>query len=127
MKHDGRSAPQANEKTILPSESKVGLKILAVRFLECGSRLELCVVDRVDNVGGMDFALVEVATVETLEGLLATGNRVELDEDVAVRVDVDGDMNNLAVLSVALSLDISLHILRPARSELVWLPRNILV
>jgi hypothetical protein len=68
--------------------------------------------------------VVEVATVETLKSLLTAGDRVELDENFALTVGVDGDMNNFAVLLVALSLDLRLQLLDPAVAPVLLFPRE---
>jgi hypothetical protein len=68
--------------------------------------------------------MVEVATVETLKSLLTAGDRVELDEDLALTVGIDGDMNNFAVLLVALSPDLSLQVLDPAVAPVLLFPRE---
>jgi hypothetical protein len=52
--------------------------------------------------------MVEVAAVQSLKSFLATGDGLELDEDIALAVGVDSDVDNLAILLVALSLDLSL-------------------
>jgi hypothetical protein len=83
------------------------------RVLKGGSRTVQGVVDLVHNVWGTDSAEVEVAAVETLKGLLATADWVELDEDLSIGVGIDSNVNDLAVLLVALHLDFVLKILRP--------------
>jgi hypothetical protein len=70
--------------------------------------------------------MVEVATIETLQGLLATGDGVELDEDVALAVGVDGDVNDLAILLVALSPDLLLEILDPGVTPVLLFPNAVL-
>jgi|TARA_R110002003_G_scaffold2062_4_gene23947 hypothetical protein len=57
-----------------------------------------------------------------LKGLLSSRDRVELDVDIALRVGVDGDMDNLSVLLVALVLDLSLEILGPGGAIVLQLP-----
>lgn len=71
------------------------------------------VVDLVDHVRGTDRAVVEAATVETLESFLTTRDRVELHVNVAFGVGVDSDVNDLAVLLVTLNLDFGLKIFDP--------------
>jgi hypothetical protein len=61
--------------------------------------------------------VVEVTTVETLEGFLSARYRIELDIDVAFRVGIDGDVDNLAIFLVALDLNFALKVLDPAVSE----------
>jgi hypothetical protein len=70
--------------------------------------------------------VVERATVETLESLLATGDRVELDEDVALAVGVNSNVNDLAVLLIALSLDFELELLDPVVTPVALFPSNVL-
>lgn len=88
-------------------------------FLECGSSTVEGVVDLVNNVGSTNSAVVEVAAVKTLEGLLTTSDRVELDKDISLRIGVNGDVNDFAVLGVAFSLDFRLKILRPISTILL--------
>jgi hypothetical protein len=71
------------------------------------------VVDLVDNVRGAKDAAVEAAAIETLQGLLSPRERVELDIDFPVCIGIDCDMNDVAVLLVALSLDLNLKIFDP--------------
>lgn len=70
--------------------------------------------------------MVESTTVETLESLLTTGDGVELDEDVALAVGVDSNVNNLAVLLVTLGLDLVLELLVPVVTVVALLPGNVL-
>jgi hypothetical protein len=68
--------------------------------------------------------MVEVATVETLESLLAAGDGIKLDEDVALAVGVDGDVDDLAVLFAALALDLYFELLDPAVAEVLLFPKK---
>lgn len=70
--------------------------------------------------------MVESTTVETLESLLTTGDGVELDEDVALAVGVDSNVNDLAVLLVTLGLDLVLELLVPVVTVVALLPGNVL-
>jgi hypothetical protein len=68
--------------------------------------------------------MVEVAAVETLESLLAAGDGIELDEDVALAIGVDGDVDDLAVLLAALALDLYFELLDPSVAETLLFPRK---
>lgn len=70
--------------------------------------------------------MVESTTVETLESLLTAGDGVELDEDVALAVGVDSNVNDLAVLLVTLGLDLVLELLVPVVTVVALLPGNVL-
>lgn len=70
--------------------------------------------------------MVESTTVETLESFLTTGDGVELDEDVALAVGVDSNVNDLAVLLVTLGLDLVLELLVPVVTVVALLPGNVL-
>ena len=70
--------------------------------------------------------MVESTTVETLESLLTTGDGVELDEDVAVAVGIDSNVNDLAVLLVTLGLDLVLELLVPVVTVVTLFPGNVL-
>jgi hypothetical protein len=70
--------------------------------------------------------VIEVATVETLKSLLTTRDGVELDEDVAFAVGVNGDVNDLAVLLVALGLDLCLEVFDPVVTPVPLFPRIVL-
>lgn len=87
----------------------------------CGSTPER-VVDLVDNVGCTNHAVVEVATVESLESFLAARYGVKLDVDIALGVGVDCDVDNGAVLLGALRFYLSLQLLNPAVAEVLLLP-----
>lgn len=79
-------------------------------------------VDLVDDVGSHDGAVVEAATVESLESLLATSDSVEFGVDVAVSVRINSDVDNVAVLLVELSLDLDLKLLGPLVTKVLQLP-----
>ena len=70
--------------------------------------------------------MVESTTVETLESLLTAGDGVELDEDVAVAVGIDSNVNDLAVLLVTLGLDLVLELLVPVVTVVTLFPGNVL-
>jgi len=70
--------------------------------------------------------VVESTTVETLESLLTAGDGVELDEDVAVAVGIDSNVNDLAVLLVTLGLDLVLELLVPVVTVVTLFPGNVL-
>jgi hypothetical protein len=80
------------------------------------------VVDLVDDVGGHDRAVVEAATVETLQSFLTTRDGVKLDENFAFSVRIYGDLDDLAVLFVTLGPDLGLEVLDPAAAILALLP-----
>lgn len=82
------------------------------------------VVNLVDDVGGHDCAVVEAATVKTLQSFLTTRDRVKLDVNVAFSVRVDGDVNDLAILLVTLGPDFGLKVLDPAAAILALLPSS---
>ena len=85
------------------------------------------IVDLVDDVGGTDSAVVEVAAVKTLKSLLAPGNRVELDINVTLGVGVDSDMDDFAVLLVTFGLDFGLQIFDPVVTPGFLFPINVSV
>jgi hypothetical protein len=60
-----------------------------------------------------------------LESLLTTGDRVELDEDIALAVGVDRNVNDLAVLLVALGPDLTLKLLDPVVTNVALFPSNV--
>jgi hypothetical protein len=60
-----------------------------------------------------------------LESLLTTGDRVELDEDIALAVGVDRNVNDLAVLLVALGPDLTLELLDPVVTNVALFPSNV--
>ena len=119
---------------VAPDRLAGNYRTLPRRSWKHTSRLELAcssapkrVVDFVNNVRGADGTVVEVATVETLESLLATGDRVELNEDVALAVGVDSNVDDLAVLLVTLGLDLNLEILDPVVAPVALFPVVMLV
>ena len=61
-----------------------------------------------------------------MESLLAAGDGVKLDEDVALAVGVDSNVNDLAVLLVALSLDFDLEVFDPVVTPVALFPENVL-
>jgi len=61
-----------------------------------------------------------------LESLLTAGDGVELDEDVALAVGIDSNVNDLAVLLVTLGLDLVLELLVPVVTIVALLPGNVL-
>jgi hypothetical protein len=92
------------------------------KFACCGTPER--VVDLIHNVGSTDGAMVEAPTVETLESLLSARYRVKLDVDVALGIRVNGDMNDLAVLLVALDSNLAFEILDPAIAVSLLFPVN---
>jgi hypothetical protein len=60
-----------------------------------------------------------------LESLLTTGDRVELDEDITLAVGVDRNVNDLAVLLVALGPDLTLKLLDPVVTNVALFPSNV--
>lgn len=92
------------------------------RLEPAGSSTPEGVVDLIDNVGGHDRAVVEAATVKTLQSFLTARDRIKLDVDVAFCVRVDGNVDDLAVLLVTLGSDFRLEILDPVASVGVLLP-----
>lgn len=61
-----------------------------------------------------------------MESLLTAGDGVELDEDVAVAVGIDSNVNDLAVLLVTLGLDLVLELLVPVVTVVALFPGNVL-
>ena len=93
------------------------LRILPYQDLECSGTAVDGVVHLVDDVRSTNGSVVEVSTIQTLEGFLTTGDRVEFHKDLAIGVGVHSDVNDLAILAIALSLDFVLKIFSPGRSE----------
>jgi hypothetical protein len=95
-------------------------------IVPCSIKLRCCsvegVVDLGDDVSGTDRAIVKAASVETLHGLLAALDVAELDVNVAIRVRVDCDVNDLSVLLRALALDIHLKVFGPVNAAILKLP-----
>lgn len=58
--------------------------------------------------------MVETASVKTLQGFLTTRDRIELDVNVAFGIRVNGNVNDFAVLLIALDSDLRLQVLDPA-------------
>lgn len=82
--HPGRSAPQANENTLLPLESTMDLEILPYQDLKCSGTAVDGVIHLVDDVRSTNGPVVEVSAIQTLKSLLAAGDRVKLDEDFTI-------------------------------------------
>jgi hypothetical protein len=68
--------------------------------------------------------MVEAATVKSLKSFLSARDRVELDVDFTIGVSVNGDVDNLAVLLVALDPDFGLEIFDPAIAVLLLFSAN---
>ena len=71
--------------------------------------------------------MVEVTAVETLKSLLAAGDRIELDVDVAFTVRVYCNVNNLAIFLVTLGLDVDLKFFDPVDTNVAQFPIAVLV
>lgn len=84
------------------------------------------VVDLVDDVRSHDRAVVETATIKTLQSFLTTRDRVKLDVNVAFCVWVDGDVDDLAVLLITLGPDFGFEVLDPAVTVGFLLPGSAL-
>lgn len=66
--------------------------------------------------------MIETATVKSLQSFLPTGDRVKLDINVTFCVRIDGDVDDLAVLLVALNPNFAFEVLNPAVTVLLLLP-----
>ena len=108
------------------SEGSSCKDLWASKRSEVGSRAVQRVVDLVHNIGSTDNTEVECPAVESLQGLLATADGVELDKDLAVGIGVDGDVNDFAVLLIALDFDLDLKLLGPVGAVLGQLPAQVL-
>lgn len=121
-----RTALKANEKKNIHLSWKSWAGIFRDLLLEILSEGGGCgverVVDSINDVRGANRAAVEATTVKTLHSFLATGKRIELDVDVAIRVGVNSDVDNLAVLLVALGLHLDLQLFSPVGAKLLQLP-----
>lgn len=77
-----------------------------------GTREDAAVDGVHDGLGG-DGAAAEEATVETLDGVFAALDLVEFQVDVAFRVRIYGDVNNMAIFVIALLADVILEFFDP--------------
>ena len=85
--------------------------------LDVGRLWKVHGVDSVHHILGSEHAATEPTTIETLEGVLATLYTVKLDVDFAIIVvESQVEVDDFAVLLLALSLDVLLEVFRP-----VWL------
>ena len=76
-------------------------------------------VDSIDDVLRSDSTTSKEAAIETTDSVLTALNAIELDVDLAVIiVESEADVHNLAVLFVALSLDVFFEFLLPSRLSL---------
>lgn len=62
-----------------------------------------------------------------MKSLLATGDRVELDKDVAFAVGVNSNVDDFAILLVTFGLDFDLKVFDPAVAIVALLPIALLV
>jgi hypothetical protein len=74
---------------------------------------EQTAVDRVHNRSSSDHPAVKVAAVQALDGVLSTLNLVELEVDVAGRVGVERDVDDVAVFLFCLLADFLFEFLGP--------------
>lgn len=77
-----------------------------------GTREDTAVDGVHDRLGG-DRAAAEETTVETLDGVFAALDLVEFQVDVAFRVRIYGDVNNMAIFVIALLADVLLEFFDP--------------
>lgn len=66
--------------------------------------------------------MVKAPSVKPLKGFLPAGDRLELHVDVSVAVGVYSDVDDLAILLVALALDLPLQPRDPIVAKLSQLP-----
>lgn len=78
----------------------------------CGSTPQ-GVVDFVHNVRSTDATVIEVPAVQALKSLFAARDRIELDEDLTLTVGINSNVDNLAVLLLALGLDFNFEFFDP--------------
>ena len=82
---------------------------------DIGRLREVHVVDGVDDELRRDVATAEEATLKSLDGVLAAGDAVEFDVDLAVGgTGSDADVDDLAVAALALLLDVLFELFLPA-------------
>ena len=77
-----------------------------------GAREETA-VDGIHDGLGANLATAEEAAVETLDGVFAALHRREFEVDVALRVGVEGNVHDVAVLLFALGTDVFFELLDP--------------
>lgn len=75
-------------------------------------------IDGLDDRLSSDGATAEESAVETLDGILAARDRFELDVDVALGVGVYCNVNNLAILLLALVANVVLELSGPVVATL---------
>jgi hypothetical protein len=85
------------------------------------STAEQTAVDGIHNVICGDHSAAKIATVQALHGLFATLHTVKLDIDVTC-IDVQSDMDDMSVASLALSFDIILQFFVPVGVARGFLP-----
>lgn len=73
-------------------------------------------VDGVNNRLSTDLPTAKESSIETSDSVLAARNFVEFEIDVALCVRVQSNMNNMAILALALVTHIVLQFLDPAFS-----------
>lgn len=66
--------------------------------------------------------MVEPPAIQALQSLLAAADRVKLDEHLSLGVGINGDVDDLSVLLVALELDFILELLNPVSAVTGQLP-----
>jgi len=79
---------------------------------------EQTAVDRVHDRSSSDHPSVKVAAVQALDGVLSARDLVELEINVALRVGVERDVHNVAVLLLGLEADFVLELLGPVLTHL---------
>ena len=79
---------------------------------------EQTAVDSVHNRGGIDHPATKVSAVETFDGILTALDFVKLEVDIASGVGVYCNVNNLAILLLALVANVVLELSGPVVATL---------
>lgn len=90
---------------------------------DCPRAGEETAVNGVNDRGSVDHAPTEVASVQSLDSVLATLDLVEFQVDVTLRVRVDGDVDHMAVLVLGFLSDVIFKLFNPV---LAFLPVQML-
>jgi hypothetical protein len=80
---------------------------------ECLSPREQTAVHSVNDGLRTDLPTAKVSSVQSLDGVLASADPVELEVDVALSVGVEGDVHDMAVFFFAFGADIVFEFFDP--------------
>jgi hypothetical protein len=114
---DGQSIEAARHSADLiptPLPTHTGVQGDVGRSEGFGGASEKTAVDRVNNWLSADLPTTKETSIQSLDCILASLYPVEFEVDIALRIRIERNVDNVTILLVALGFDIVLELLHPS-------------